>query len=279
MTLLSLYLNIKGFNQQAAFGIVGTLILAIWFIVLNVPSQTGAPYGSLLAALISVILIKKRVLRILFLVFSILSFVGSNFIQLKYKTFVEAEYVAVVFVLFLLFLGILYHDKLMIAYQEKIKEQGEDLIKLKEESHQKEMQLKEKDLEVILASASVRDQLTENITTKLKEVSTSDDMKRGIERVIRDLNSQNELINKQTLVNQNLDEINAKFYKRLLEKFPDLTKTERELASYIKLNLSNKEIASIKNSTENSVNVSKARLRKRLGLSTNKELSSFLIKF
>ena len=279
ITLVSLYLNIKGLNQQAVFGIVSSQILVIWFIVWNVPTQTGAPYGNLLAALVSVILIKKRALRIFFLVISILSYIGSNFIQLKYKPFVDEEYVAVVFILFLLFLGILYHDKLMLAYQEKIKEQGEDLMKLKEEGHKKELQLKEKDLEVILANTSVRDQLTENITTKLKEVSQSDDMKRGIEKVIRELNSQSELINKQTLANQNLDELNTEFYDRLLTKFPDLTKAERELSAYLKLNLSNKEIAAIKNSTENSVNVSKARLRKKLGIETNKELSKFLIHF
>lgn len=279
ITLFSLYLNSKGFNQQAVFGLIGSQIITVWLILLIVPTQTGAPFGNLLAALVSVTLIKKRTTRMLFLMISIVSFLGSNFIQLKYKTFVDAEYGAVVFILFLLFLGILYHDKLMLAYQEKIQEQGEDLVKLKEESHQKEMQLKEKDLEVILANASVRDQLTENITSKLKEISKSDDMKQGIEKVIRDLNAQSELINKQTITNQNLDELNSEFYDRLLTKFPDLTKAERELSAYLKLNMSNKEIAALKNSTENSVNVSKARLRKKLGIETNKELARFLMHF
>ena len=278
-TILGFYLNIKGFNQLAVFGIIIVQMSMIWLLLIKIPTQTGAPYANMFAAMISIILIKKRNFRILFLVISVVSFIVSNFIQLKYKTFVDTEYGAVVFILFLLFIGVLYHDKLMLAYQEKIKEQGEDLIKLKEESHKKEMQLKEKDLEVILANASVRDQLTENITTKLREVSQSDDMKRGIEKVIRDLSSQSELINKQTLANQNLDELNADFYDRLLTKFPDLTKAERELSAYLKLNLSNKEIAAIKNSTDNSVNVSKARLRKKLGIETNKELSRFLMDF
>ena len=93
------------------------------------------------------------------------------------------------------------------------------------------------------------------------------------------MHAQNELVAKQSLINQNLEELNAEFYKRLLEEFPDLTKSERELSAFLKLNLSNKEIASIKNSTENSVNVSKARLRKKLGIATNKDLSAFLLKF
>lgn len=279
MTLLSLYLNVNGFNQQAVFTIVFTQISIIWIIILNIPNQTGAPYGNLLSALVSVILIKKRATRILFLVASIVSFVGSNFIQLKYKTFVDAEYIAVVFILFLLFLGILYHDKLMISYQKKIKEQGEDLVKLEEERHRNDMELKQKDLEMMLVSSSVKDQLTENLTAKLKEIIQSDNVKQEVQRVIRELNSQNEWINKQALISQNLDELNADFYKRLLERFPNLTKAERELCAFLKLSLSNKEIAAIKNSTDNSVNVSKARLRRKLGINTNKELSSFLLKF
>ena len=278
-TLLGLYLNIKGFNQQAVFLIIIVQMSMIWLLIIKVPTQTGAPYANMLAGMVSVLLIKKRNFRILFLIVTVISFIFSNYIQLKYKPFNDLEYAAVVLILFLLFIGVVYYDSLMLSYQKKIKEQGADLVKLEEERHRKEMELKQKDLEMMLASATVKDQLTENLTKKLKEVIQSDDVKKEIQKVIRDLNSQSEWINKQALISENIDDLNADFYNRLLGRFPDLTRSERELCVFLKLNLSNKEIAAIKNSTENSINVSKTRLRKRLGLKTNKELFSFLIDF
>ncbi|MEM7299375.1 MAG: hypothetical protein AAF391_14050, partial [Bacteroidota bacterium] len=162
---------------------------------------------------------------------------------------------------------------------EKIKKQSEDLREAEKLRHEQELTLKQRDMEMLLVNANARDQLTANLSGQLKEVAKSDDVRKGLQGVINELNAQNESINKQALINQNLDEINTEFYARLLDQFPDLTKVERELCGFLKLSLSNKEIATLKNSTENSVNVSKARLRKKLGLTTNKELSKFLLEF
>lgn len=277
--LSSLYLNYKGYNQHAIIVTTFVSLGVIWYVLYYIPFQTGAPYANLLIGLVSVLLIKNRKVRLLLLAVAIGSFITSNYIQLKYRTFHDTEYGPIVVVLFLLFVSILYYDKLMVTYQQKILKQGKFLLKLEEEKHQKEMELKQKDLEMMLVTASARDQLTENLTEKLRELSNSKDLKKGISRIIHELRSQSQLINKQALINQNINELNAEFYDRLLSQFPDLTKSERELSAFLKLSLSNKEIAAIKNSTENAVNVSKARLRRKLGIETNKELSRFLVNF
>lgn len=58
-----------------------------------------------------------------------------------------------------------------------------------------------------------------------------------------------------------------------------MTREHRELCAFLRLNLSNKEIAQLKNTTTNTVNVSKARLRKKLAIRSNKELVKFLQNF
>ncbi len=70
------------------------------------------------------------------------------------------------------------------------------------------------------------------------------------------------------------------FYERLIEKFPDLTQNERRLCSFLRLNMSTKEIASITGQMPKTIDMARTRLRKKLNL-TNSEisLSDFLAKF
>ncbi|MFY0602112.1 MAG: hypothetical protein JXR03_20725 [Cyclobacteriaceae bacterium] len=277
--LIALVLNRNGQNQLAV--VVGTIVsmVSIFYTIYMAKAQTGAPYGYLAMAFSFVILIKGKKKKIFLIVISLALFIVTNFYQLKNLPFSEIEYLAIIFMLFIVLLVMMYYDRLMIGYQFTIKEQSASLLKLEKEKHEKEILLKQKDLEMILASSSARDDLTQNLTNQLKEVASSDNIKKNLSKVITDLNSHQDLISRQTLIHQNIAEINAEFYDRLLSEFPDLTKAERELCAYLKLSLSNKEIASLKNSTENSVNVSKARLRKKLSLDSNKALSAFLLNY
>lgn len=276
---VSLVLNRKGRNQLAVLASMLISMAIIAFASFRTDTQIGGPYGNLLIVITSVFLIRHRTIRILIAFVAIGMFLVTNYVQLKFHEFNEPEYFVIVTILGLFFLAILFYDQEMIKYQETIKKQSNDLLELEEERHQQDLALKQKDLEMMLASSSARNQLTENLSTGLREALESEDPTKNVNRVLNDLNAQNDLLNKQVLANQNIDEINADFYKRLLDKFPSLTKSERELCSYLKLSLSNKEIAAIKNSTENTVNVSKARLRKKMNLDSNKELARFLAKF
>ena len=69
------------------------------------------------------------------------------------------------------------------------------------------------------------------------------------------------------------------FYKNLLKQFPDLTGTEIKLCAFIRLGLSIKDIASIMYITPESVKVARSRLRKKLGLSSEMNLQTFLLNF
>ena len=73
--------------------------------------------------------------------------------------------------------------------------------------------------------------------------------------------------------------INPEFNERLKTEFPKLTKSDLELCSLLKLNLSNKEIAQILNIEYRSVIVKKQRLKKKLALEKNTEVADFLFTF
>ena len=67
------------------------------------------------------------------------------------------------------------------------------------------------------------------------------------------------------------DQVHVEFQNRITEQFPQLTKTDLKLCTYLRMNLSSKEIASLMYVSLRAVEVSRSRLRKRLGL--NKELN------
>ena len=69
------------------------------------------------------------------------------------------------------------------------------------------------------------------------------------------------------------------FYKRLINKFPDLSPNELRLCAFLKLNLNTKEISSITHQSINSIDIARSRLRQKLGLSKEENLISFLAGF
>ncbi len=60
--------------------------------------------------------------------------------------------------------------------------------------------------------------------------------------------------------------VNSSFVHRLNELFPNLTLNERKLCMFLKLNMSNKDIAKITLQSEEALKKSRLRLRKKLGL-------------
>jgi DNA-binding NarL/FixJ family response regulator len=73
-----------------------------------------------------------------------------------------------------------------------------------------------------------------------------------------------------------MDELHQDFLRQLKSNFPDLTTYDLRLSTYLKTGLSSREIAEIMNVLPSSVNVSRSRLRKKLGLRPEDNLYDFL---
>ena len=84
---------------------------------------------------------------------------------------------------------------------------------------------------------------------------------------------------KLKLFQENIEQVNQEFFEKLLQKFPDLTKTEKELCGLIRLNLSSKEISNVRGVSPNSVKVGKHRLRKKLNLDPEDDVYAYLQQF
>jgi tetratricopeptide (TPR) repeat protein len=73
--------------------------------------------------------------------------------------------------------------------------------------------------------------------------------------------------------------VHQDFYDNLLQAYPNLTLNERKLCAFIRLNLTTKEICAITHQTPNTLQVSRTRLRKKLGVPANDQLFQHLNNF
>lgn len=72
-------------------------------------------------------------------------------------------------------------------------------------------------------------------------------------------------------------EVHQSFYKKMKTDFPNLSQNDMRLCAFLKLNLSTKDIAGITFQSIGSIEVARARLRKKLGISnTNANLTEFI---
>ena len=73
-----------------------------------------------------------------------------------------------------------------------------------------------------------------------------------------------------------IDDINSGFISKLSELYPDLSKSEKRLASLLRIGMSSKEISLMMSMEPKSVDMARYRLRKKLNLNASDNLTEFL---
>jgi hypothetical protein len=133
-----------------------------------------------------------------------------------------------------------------------------------------------------LASATMhlvqKAQMTATLQTGLQALrdSVAPPERKQVDKLLSVLGASSRLDDNWEQFTQQFDQVHVEFHKRLLERFPDLTKNDLKLCTYLRMSLSSKEIASLTFVTVRAVEVSRSRLRKRLGLDPNENLLQFI---
>ncbi len=78
---------------------------------------------------------------------------------------------------------------------------------------------------------------------------------------------------------QHFDQVHGDFIKRLKYQYPHLTNQETKLSAFLKMGMSTKEIASLLHNTVRGVEISRYRLRKKLDLDREVNLTDFMMNF
>lgn len=163
------------------------------------------------------------------------------------------------------------HQKDLFIEQEKeLKEKEKQLLLGEIIHHQKQLTMNTVNL---LKQSHMLQEIASEINSIIPFTTTEG--KEVIKSVISRINdkSSERLWNEFEICFEN---VHTGFYKNISEKIPDITFREKRLCAFLKMNMSTKEIASITFQSTNSIDVARHRLRKKIGASSDEDLSNFL---
>lgn len=151
--------------------------------------------------------------------------------------------------------------------------------KLKKELLREKVKVSESELKSLVADNSMRLKFIQELSEKIKDdkrKTDSQDIQHYTQSLILQLQQQIATESKLSSIQDRIEEVNRGFDNKIVKLYPSLTKTEREVCALLRLNLSIKEIASIRNATTDSVKASRYRIRKKLQVPSGVELEHFI---
>lgn len=135
-----------------------------------------------------------------------------------------------------------------------------------------------------LASATMHLVQKSEILLKLKndingivKETPSGPLNKELRRIVRTIDSDIQLDENWDRFENFFDQVHEDFFKRLRQRFPELTPKDQKLCAYLRMNLTTKEIAPLLNISVRGVEISRYRLRKKLGLDSDVNLVSFIL--
>lgn len=154
------------------------------------------------------------------------------------------------------------------------------IIKLKNDKLKNEMIHRDKELANQTMDLIQKNKFLTKITEDLEKIklAANDEILRGrisslIAKISKDIDH-----NKQWEVFETaFDEVHEDFLNRLKARFPSLTPKELRLCAYLRMNISTKEIAPLMNISIRGVEICRYRVRKKLNIDRDTNLTSMII--
>ncbi len=164
------------------------------------------------------------------------------------------------------------YNTILTKYVNDLKQSNNQLQVLNEknQNQRQELEIELKQQIVLLASMRNQNKRLETAIQKRKDLPI--DYKKKLLDIL------NFDMNQDTIENINIKflEMNKDFLQDLSQKYPQLTNNDLNLALFLKMNLTTKEIAQIQYKSVNTIKVARSRLRKKLKLDDTKtKLSAF----
>jgi DNA-binding CsgD family transcriptional regulator len=158
----------------------------------------------------------------------------------------------------------------------------EEIIRLKNTQLQTEIEFKNQELTSSAMNLIQKNKLLTTIKNSLKtlnsaplDVETSTELNRLVRSIDKDLEGNEHW----SAFADSFDQVHGKFITRLKESFPELTPQEVKFSAYIRMNLNTKEIANLLGISVRGVEIGRYRVRKKLGLTRQDNLTNFLLRF
>ncbi|MES2830216.1 MAG: triple tyrosine motif-containing protein [Bacteroidota bacterium] len=174
--------------------------------------------------------------------------------------------------------------KMRAEKEDALKKEAEtrerQIIELQTEKLQVELQGKNRELANSAMSLVYKNELLQKLSQEMLKVKDAtgkllgEDQLRKIQKVIdQGMNDERDW----NLFESSFNEAHESFFKKLKANHPDLVPNDLKLCAYLHMNMSSKEMASLLNISLRGVEIRRYRLRKKLDVPHDKNLSEFLM--
>lgn len=187
---------------------------------------------------------------------------------------------ALLFILLVLLINrayrIRYNKKAEKIKQEKRMLQlinEKEIIKLKNDNLNCEIESVNRELTSTNMAVIRKNELLSNIRLKLQKDTDNPNVKSALKIIDENLDNTGDWKSFQDVFNNN----DRDFLKKIKELHPALTPNDLKLCAYLRLNLSSKEIAPILNISPQSMEVKRFRLRRKMGLDHQENLTDYIL--
>lgn len=147
--------------------------------------------------------------------------------------------------------------------EEKIEQLNEDLIG------------KERELTSKTIFINQKNQLLENLISELETLKKTDISAQSVQSLQNQL-KQELAPNAWKEFEVQFNEVHPGFQARLLQNYPELTPAERRLCSFIRLDMNTREVSSLTGQSIKSIEVARTRIRKKLGVPHEQNLTNYI---
>ncbi|WP_299627070.1 hypothetical protein [uncultured Tenacibaculum sp.] len=154
--------------------------------------------------------------------------------------------------------------------KRKRKALSKEIVELNSEVTTKKEEVNELLTETIIHLRS-KEKLAENLS-KLSHEEEGVSLK----SIIADLKADKLEDSKIVFLKQNIESLNYEFLKNLKNIHPNLTKTDIEVCSFIKIGLSRKEISNLRKTSLDAIKSTRFRLKKKLNLGADQSLDEYI---
>jgi AmiR/NasT family two-component response regulator len=161
--------------------------------------------------------------------------------------------------------------------QEKLKAE-QQVNNLMKQKHQMEMDLVNRELATSAIFISQKNKIIALIRKDINRLMRNEKSitKAEVARILKTIDENVKFENDWYRIKAHFEKIYPGFFDRLRKKFPHLTPNDHKLAALLRMNLSTKEISHILKITSPSTEISRIRLRKKLALEKNINLTQFI---
>ncbi|MEX1189538.1 MAG: triple tyrosine motif-containing protein [Bacteroidia bacterium] len=170
-------------------------------------------------------------------------------------------------------------EKKEAEFKKEVEKTESEIVKLSNDKLQADINHKNSQL----ASATMHLVQKSEILMKIKgdlgslNKAAPNDLKKQIDSISRTIDYDILQDNSWEQFEMSFDQVHENFFKRLRQKYPDLTPKDQKLCAYLRMNLSTKEIAPLLNISVRGVEISRYRLRKKLDIDSNTNLIAFIM--